>query len=297
MMAHANTTTPPMVKPHYTLLLNEASAAIADKHVPIYTKKGLLRKYDSLADLSNGLKVPLATLRQTLSDYRKAASKALSEENGEDRFGKRFFENAEHFKDEDRPFFTGTVTPVLHYCMGGLRVDGRGRALAANGSPVPGLFAVGEVSGGIHGKTRLGGNALTECVVFGRAVGTQIPLKSLEPPPALNHISSAAGSAPNSGAAPTLAPAAPAAPAAPVAPVVPAVKVFDLKAVGEHAGRDDCWIILHDDVYDFTDFIDDHPAGAKAILDYCGKDGTDIFEELHNRGMLEDFTPHGTYQK
>ena len=265
-----------MVKPHYTLLLNEASAAIADKHVPIYTKKGLLRKYDSLADLSVGLKVPLATLRQTLSDYRKVASKALSEENGEDRFGKRFFENAEHFKDEHRPFFTGTVTPVLHYCMGGLRVDGRGRALAANGSPVPGLFAVGEVSGGIHGKTRLGGNALTECVVFGRAVGTQIPLQSLEP---------------------TFAPAAPVAPAAPAAPVAPAVKVFDLKAVGEHAVRDDCWIILHDDVYDFTDFIDDHPAGAKAILDYCGKDGTDIFEELHNRGMLEDFTPHGTHQR
>jgi cytochrome b involved in lipid metabolism len=46
-------------------------------------------------------------------------------------------------------------------------------------------------------------------------------------------------------------------------------------------------------VYDFTDFVDDHPAGADAILEYCGVDGTEIFEELHNRGMLDDFEPIG----
>lgn len=69
------------------------------------------------------------------------------------------------------------ITPAIHYTMGGVRIDGEGRALgelAGDGgvaSPIPGLFAAGEVTGGVHGANRLAGNSLLECVVIGRLAG------------------------------------------------------------------------------------------------------------------------------
>jgi aspartate oxidase len=60
------------------------------------------------------------------------------------------------------PIFT---YPVLHYQNGGLRIDGHGRTTVA------GLFAAGEISGGVHGRNRMMGNSLLDCVVFGRRAG------------------------------------------------------------------------------------------------------------------------------
>jgi len=59
------------------------------------------------------------------------------------------------------------VTPVIHYTMGGLRINRAGQVLDTTGRPIPRLYAAGEVTGGLHGKNRLGGNSLLECVVFG----------------------------------------------------------------------------------------------------------------------------------
>lgn len=56
----------------------------------------------------------------------------------------------------------GVATPVVHYCMGGAAIDAAARVLDGGGRPVPGLFAAGEVAGGVHGRNRLGGNSLTE---------------------------------------------------------------------------------------------------------------------------------------
>lgn len=63
------------------------------------------------------------------------------------------------------------VQPVAHYCMGGLAIDTHARVLDGHRNPIPGLFACGEATGGIHGENRLAGNSLTECVVFGREAG------------------------------------------------------------------------------------------------------------------------------
>ena len=56
--------------------------------------------------------------------------------------------------------------------MGGIRIDTDTHALDASGSPVKGLFACGECTGGIHGSNRLGGNAIADCITFGRNAGT-----------------------------------------------------------------------------------------------------------------------------
>ena len=67
-----------------------------------------------------------------------------------------------------------TLAPATHHTMGGLVVDEKRHVLDASGKPIPGLYAAGEVTGGIHGGNRLGGNALTEILVSGRIAATSI---------------------------------------------------------------------------------------------------------------------------
>lgn len=67
-------------------------------------------------------------------------------------------------------FHVAIITPVIHYCLGGVKVDTDARIHSTKGA-IPGLYATGEVCGGIHGKNRLGGNSLLDCVVFGRLSG------------------------------------------------------------------------------------------------------------------------------
>merc|ERR1712070_555415 len=62
-----------------------------------------------------------------------------------------------------------------------------------------------------------------------------------------------------------------------------------LKELQEHNTRDDCWVSIHGIVYDLTDFVDEHPAGAESIYELAGKDGTNAFAAVHNQGLLDDF--------
>jgi len=71
----------------------------------------------------------------------------------------------------DDSFYVAIVTPVLHYCMGGLDVSPHAEVNDKKGNPIPGLYAAGEVMGGTHGVNRLGGSSLLDCVVFGRVAG------------------------------------------------------------------------------------------------------------------------------
>ena len=60
----------------------------------------------------------------------------------------------------DDTFYVAIMTPVLHYTMGGLEIDPESRVIGTDGKPIPGLFAAGEVAGGVHGANRLGGSSL-----------------------------------------------------------------------------------------------------------------------------------------
>lgn len=69
------------------------------------------------------------------------------------------------------PFYCVPLSPTLHHTMGGLKINTEAQVLREDGSVIPGLYAAGEVTGGIHGSNRVGGNALTDGVVFGRIAG------------------------------------------------------------------------------------------------------------------------------
>jgi fumarate reductase flavoprotein subunit len=87
--------------------------------------------------------------------------------------------NDVEFKRADMPrviktpkFYAIGVQPGIHYTMGGLEIDEQTRVIDNNGKPIPGLYAAGEVTGGVHGANRLGGNSISETITFGRIAGT-----------------------------------------------------------------------------------------------------------------------------
>merc|ERR1712107_450818 len=167
--------------------------------------------------------------------------------------------------------------PVIHYTMGGLAIDVDGRVLSAkDGTPISGLYAAGEASGGVHGANRLAGNSLLECTVFGRRVGMSVPiLKQLSEKPPLEETTLPAFS-------------------------VPSVHVSSERHVSseellKHATTESAYIALYGKVYDVTDFAPEHPGGPEPVMENSGTNATEIFETVHDVDLLESmgFTPIG----
>lgn len=75
---------------------------------------------------------------------------------------------------EEGPFYIQGVAPAVHHTMGGLKVNTNNQVLNNEGEIIPGLYAAGEIVGGLHGTNRLGGNAITEIIVFGKRAGENI---------------------------------------------------------------------------------------------------------------------------
>ena len=72
------------------------------------------------------------------------------------------------------PYYAIHVTAGIHHTMGGIRIDDEARVLDKDGEMIPGLYAAGEVTGGVHGGNRLGGNAITEIFVSGRTAANSL---------------------------------------------------------------------------------------------------------------------------
>lgn len=144
------------------------------------------------------------------------------------------------------------MTPVLHYTMGGLEIDPESRVLDKSGKPIPGLFAAGEVAGGVHGANRLGGSSLLGCVVFGRVSGDSAAAYTLQTTSAAvqkagGRLGALAGQLGGSSApSPAAAPAA-AAPAAKAAS-----GEYTLAEVAKHNKKDDVWVVIDGQVLDVT---------------------------------------------
>ena len=70
------------------------------------------------------------------------------------------------------PYYAVKITPGIHHTMGGVTIDPETHVIGKDGKAIPGLFAAGEVTGGVHGGNRIGGNAVSDIVTFGRIAGT-----------------------------------------------------------------------------------------------------------------------------
>ena len=145
-----------------------------------------VRTVDQLTDLfaSLGLDTDAATVRETIENYDKAIMAGEQPEDVKKTNPNRLIGSAE--KDENGNYLPDTYTldgvelrvrfmaPSTHHTMGGIKVDTERHALDVNGNIVPGLYAAGEVTGGIHGGNRLGGNAIVEIYVSGRTAAQAV---------------------------------------------------------------------------------------------------------------------------
>merc|ERR1712056_47851 len=99
------------------------------------------------------------------------SGKSWDDASGPTGSGKKFFHNIiPGSAVSAEPFYVAIITPVIHYCMGGLQTTVEGECIKG-GKALPGLYVAGEAAGGVHGNNRLGGNSLLDCVVFGRVAG------------------------------------------------------------------------------------------------------------------------------
>merc|ERR1712176_130288 len=178
-----------MGKPPFRLALNKAASDEIIWHAKHYTGRGVMKFYESGEALATDMGVALSVLEEAHDVHYQAAKKtekdpdggswpaypsgkSWDEPSGKTGSGKKFYHNilpGSAVKTE--PFYVAIITPVIHYCMGGLEVDTNSLVVNAQGKGIKGLYAAGEVAGGIHGNNRLGGNSLLDCVVFGRVAG------------------------------------------------------------------------------------------------------------------------------
>ena len=86
-------------------------------------------------------------------------------------FGRVAGEACAKYRLSAEPVYVAIITPVNPYCKGGSEIEADSAGMGKNGKAIPGLYAAGEVAGGVHGNNRLGGNSLSDCVVFGRVAG------------------------------------------------------------------------------------------------------------------------------
>lgn len=123
--------------------------------------KGRVVESNSLAELANKIGVPSKTLEETVAKFN------ASVDSKTDEFGRKIWVG----KIDQAPYYATLRFPALHHTMGGVKIDTEAHVLDKEGKKIPGFYAAGEVTGGMHGANRLGGNALADVMVFGRIAG------------------------------------------------------------------------------------------------------------------------------
>jgi len=129
-------------------------------------------KADTLDELAALMNVDAENLKATIDEYNKYCTGGELEGQA-DQFGRTLF----GAPIDTAPFYAGARVPTVHHTMGGVRIDTLCRVYNEGGEIIENLYAAGEVTGGIHGTNRLGGNALTDTVVFGRIAGESAALQ------------------------------------------------------------------------------------------------------------------------
>lgn len=138
------------------------------KAIDSYDKKGYLVKGDSLKELAEKLDISAKELEKTFTKYNESVKKANDSE-----FNRQSLPTVLN----QGPFYSVEVAPAVHHTMGGIKINDKAEVLS-NNEPIPGLFAAGEVTGGVHGSNRLGGNAVVDITVFGKIAGENASLFS-----------------------------------------------------------------------------------------------------------------------
>ena len=146
----------------YSWLVVDQAMVDASSVIQGYIKKGFTVTGETYAELGKAMGVDEAAFAETMKTWNGY----VAAKNDPD-FGRTSFAN----KLDTAPYYAIKVTAGVHHTMGGLKINTNTEVLNENGEVIPGLFAAGEVTGGVHGANRLGGNAVADFTVFGRIAG------------------------------------------------------------------------------------------------------------------------------
>lgn len=293
------------------LILNSKASNVLDFHTRHYAGRGLMKKMTG-KELAKEIGCGEATLQKTFSEYN-----AIAEGKQKDPWNKRFFHNMPFNVDDT--FHVALMEPVLHFTMGGIEINEHAQVLNSEKAPFEGLYACGELAGGVHGANRLGGSSLLGCVVYGRVAGDsatrhlfQKLLSGGTAAQRLGQISlhidpntpgkiavewgGAGAGASQAAAAPTqaaaTAPAAEQAKPGDVSQFKVPEKEFTMEEVAKHNKKDDLWIVVKGIVLDVTNWLDEHPGGANALFNFMGRDATEEFAMLHDDEVIPKYAGH-----
>ena len=131
------------------------------------TSKGYLYVGNTLEELANKAGIDAEGLKATVARYNELVAAGKDTD---------FEKDEVELPIAKAPFYCVPLSPTLHHTMGGVKINTEAQVVREDGSVIPGLYAAGEVTGGIHGSNRVGGNALTDGVVFGRIAGRNAAL-------------------------------------------------------------------------------------------------------------------------
>ena len=146
----------------YAWLIVDSRMSEASNVIQNYIKKGYAETGESYAALAEAIGAPADALEATMLKWN-----ACVEAKEDADFGRVSFANPL----DQAPFYAIKVQPGIHHTMGGIRINDNAQVIDTEGNVIRGLFAAGEVTGGVHGNNRLGGNAVADFVIFGRIAG------------------------------------------------------------------------------------------------------------------------------
>ena len=146
----------------YSWLVVDQAMVDASSVIQGYIKKGYTVTGQTYEELAKAMGVDEAAFAETMNTWN-----GYVDAKNDPDFGRTSFAN----KLDTAPYYAIKVTAGVHHTMGGLTINTNTEVLKEDGSVIPGLFAAGEVTGGVHGANRLGGNAVADFTVFGRIAG------------------------------------------------------------------------------------------------------------------------------
>ena len=123
---------------------------------------GMVIQGKTLDEIAKNMGVPAANLKATMAQYAKDQAAGKDSCCGRTKMERPL---------NKAPYYAILVTPAVHHTMGGVKINTKAEVIDVNGKVIPGYFAAGEVTGGVHGGNRLGGNAQADIIVFGRIAG------------------------------------------------------------------------------------------------------------------------------
>ncbi|EGO53084.1 hypothetical protein NEUTE1DRAFT_119061 [Neurospora tetrasperma FGSC 2508] len=289
------------------LILNSKASKTLDFHTRHYSGRGLMKKMTG-QELAKEIGCTPEHLQKTFQTYN-----AIAEGKQKDPWGKKFFHNLPVDINDD--FHVSIMEPVLHFTMGGIEINDKAQVLNSEQKPFEGLYACGELAGGVHGANRLGGSSLLGCVVYGRVAGDsasnylfQEALKGNAGAARLGQIAlhidpSQPGKISvqwggESGAQATANTEAPKKDTAAAAPKKENPKAFTIpdkeytmEEVAKHNKKEDLWVVVKGVVLDLTNWLEEHPGGVQALLNFMGRDATEEFEMLHDDEVIPKYAP------